>query len=176
MIDFINSIPDHIRMIPQVFTFIATTADLFGLTMFEDGSVIPFAGLLFLATPIAAGDTVTFREENPMLAARFGDTDTIVVDPDSPVGAALVGHGVGDYVSAIAPAGLRLMVVESVVPVCPDCGGSGVVEEEDGDGWARLDFCTCAAGQEGLSDYESRMLDIAERQAEPGYFSSSSER
>jgi hypothetical protein len=166
--DAINTLPDAFRMTDAVMFFIHLLATLAGWTMFEDGSVVPFAGLLFLSPSIASGDTVTFREENPCLAARFGAVDTIVVDPDGPVGAALVGHRVGDHVCAIAPAGLRFMVIESVVPgPCPDCDGTGAVECEDGDGWTYEDFCSCAIGQEALSDYESRMLDIAERMAEP---------
>jgi hypothetical protein len=39
MIDFINSLPDHVRMMPEVFALIRVVAILFGFQMWEDGSL-----------------------------------------------------------------------------------------------------------------------------------------
>lgn len=81
----------------------------------DDGLVEP--GMTVTVRFAGNDDTETFLLGERALFQSLGDTELDVYSPESPLGAALLGHSVGDTVTYTAPTGRALEV--SVVAAAP---------------------------------------------------------
>lgn len=81
----------------------------------DDGLVEP--GMTVTVRFAGDDDTETFLLGERALFQSLGDTELDVYSPESPLGAALLGHSVGDTVTYTAPTGRALEV--SVVAAAP---------------------------------------------------------